>query len=164
VVLALAGGTSTASADPYWLDQAKAACNQEGFRSFFEAFVRSDAVRKRYTATTLTRIEDGKRRQPGPDGHPGFPIALADYTYVAANAPANGRSLPYLRVRFGEAKGGVQQVHWVRIRYEGNGNDRDGQARIIGMIGKPGRLSFQLADSCWQWTEDATGKGVATKP
>jgi hypothetical protein len=147
-------------ADAMWLDQARNACASGSFSAFFQAFVRSQAVRNQHTAETVMRVIDGKRQAILRESYGGFPIALSDNTYVAPGDPPRGATPRYLRVRITDGDAGQRHVDWVRVLYDGNGNDRDGQARVRATIGPPGRLTFQPVGNCWHLSEDASGSGV----
>jgi hypothetical protein len=161
---ACAQTTAAPDVDTNWLSVAGSACNNESFTSFFQAFVRSQAVRSQYTADTVIRVEDRRKNSISRANYTAFPVALSDYTYVAPGAQPRSGTPGYLRLRFTDGEASAKHVHWVRVRYEGNGNDRDGQARVVGTIGKPGRLTFEKAGACWRLVEDARGAGVEPKP
>jgi hypothetical protein len=147
-------------ADAMWLEQARAACTSGSFNAFFQAFVRSQAVRDQYTASTLTRVVDRKPQVVRREAYRSFPVALSDNTYVAPDEQPPGAPPRYLRVTFTKGAAGEHQVNWVRVLYDGNGNDRDGQARVRATVGAPGRLTFRRGGNCWMLSDDAIGKGV----
>ena len=142
------------------LETAGKSCERRDFRTFFDSFIRSPAVRDRYTAATITMTTKGSTRRVARDRYFDFPIALRDYTYIAKSSEGAGpNESEYLRLNFNTANDNRQRIDWVRVRYAGNGNDGDGTAKIEGTIGLPGYLLFNPTKECWELIQDTVYEG-----
>jgi hypothetical protein len=146
--------------DRFWLETAATACENGEFKSFFEAFVRSVAVRNRHMADPIAILANRKSIKLALARYVDFPIAMADYTFVSkASEHAGPNKQEYLHLTFNQSQSSRYRVDWVRIRYAGNGNDADGEAEIAGTYGKPGFLIFEPTQTCWRLIEDNVHDG-----
>lgn len=146
--------------DRYWIGEAAKACKNREFKSLFEAFVRSAAVRDLYTADPITLSTKGEVRQVPRARYFDFPIAMKDYTFISKNSEGAGpNNVEYVRLTFNQSQSNKHRIDWVRIRYGGIGNDADGEAEIIGTYGLPGYLLFEPTDTCWRLTQDSVYEG-----
>jgi len=147
--------------DRFWLEAAATACEDREFKSFFEAFVRSAAVRNRHLADPIAIIANGESIELARKLYVDFPIAMADYTFVSkASEHAGPNKQEYLHLTFNQSQNSRYRVDWVRIRYAGNGNDADGEAEIARTYGKPGFLIFEPTQTCWRLVEDNEHDGA----
>lgn len=147
--------------DRFWLETAATACENGEFKSFFEAFVRSVAVRNRHLADPIAIIANGESIELARTLYVDFPIAMSDYTFVSkASEHVGPNKQEYLHLTFNQSHNSRYRVDWVRIRYAGNGNDADGEAEIAGTYGKPGFLIFEPTQTCWRLVEDNEHDGT----
>lgn len=144
--------------DRYWIDNAAKACVRRDFKSFFESYVRSAAVRGQYTADPIAISTNGNVIQSPLSRYFDFPIAMTDYRYISKNSEGT-QSEEFLWLRFDQSQNGQYRVDWVRVRYAGIGNDAEGEAEIAGTYGLPGYLIFEPNDECWQLIEDSVYEG-----
>ena len=145
--------------DRYWIDEAAKACKNREFKSLFVAFVRSAAVRERYTADPITLSTKGKVRQSPRARYFDFPVAMKDYTFISKNSEGAEPNVEYVRLTFNQSQNDKHRIDWVRVRYGGIGNDAEGEAEIIGTYGLPGYLIFEPTVSCWRLIEDSVYEG-----
>ena len=106
------------------------ACTQEGYRSFFEAFVRSDAVRKKYTSPELIgKVEP-------------FKIALDDFRWTYSGKDNTGNELLDVSI---DHQVDAFKVSFVKAEF----NDED---EVVKRLGTPGVYEFKFIDGCWKLT------------
>ena len=145
--------------DRNWIDQAANACKNREFKSLFEAFVRSAAVRDLYTADPITLSTKGEVRRLPRARYFDFPIAMQDYRFISKNSEGAGPNVENVRLTFNQSQDDKHRIDWVRVRYGGVGNDAEGEAEIIGTYGLPGYLIFEPTDTCWRLIEDSVYEG-----
>ena len=144
--------------DVYWIDNAAKACVRRDFKSFFESFVRSAAVRNRYTSDPIAVSTKGDVIRSPLNRYFDFPIAMMDYRYISKNSE-DTKPTEFLWLTFDQSQSDQYRVDWVRVRYAGIGNDAEGEAEITGTYGLPGYLIFEPTDKCWRLTEDSVYEG-----
>jgi len=144
--------------DRYWIDNVVKSCTRRDFKGFFESFVRSAAVRERYTADPIAVSSKGVVTQSPRNRYFDFPIAMTDYRYISKNSE-NSEPNEFLWLTFDQSQSNKYRVDWVRVRYAGIGNDAEGEAEITGTYGLPGYLIFEPTDKCWRLVEDSVYEG-----
>lgn len=145
--------------DEYWIHEAETACRNSEFKSFFEAFVRSVGVRNRYTRDPIILSTKDTIRQVPRSRYFDFPIAMSDHRFISKNTENGEPDVEFLRLTFNQSQSDKYRIDWVRVRYAGNGDDREGEAEIIGTFGLPGYLIFEPTENCWQLIEDSVYEG-----
>jgi len=136
------------------LNDAATACIQKDFDVFFEKYVWSADVRRRYTAPAILEGAYAAPTRPGvrrPADVQRFEIAMIDYTYVdAASADRNerdGTPVRHLWIEKTPLAGGG----W-RVQYQGaitRPGEGDG-VELIRKIGTPRAYVFVPAAGCWR--------------
>lgn len=144
--------------DRYWMDNAVEACIGSDFKRFFESFVRSAAVRERYTADPITVSTKGNVIQSPLNRYFDFPIAMTDYRYISKNSE-DTEPKEFLWLTFDRSLSDQKRVDWVRVRYAGIGKDDQSEPEIAGTYGLPGYLIFGLTNNCWLLIEDSVYEG-----
>lgn len=119
------------------------ACTREGHWSFFEAFVRWDAVRTRHIADTVSvrsfaQPDREMSRTPGRDV--GFRIALEDYRWVLAGSDQDLDLQPL-------QEGDVLRVQYTPVEL---GPDDE----VVRTLGAPGAYVFERRNGCWELTQE----------
>lgn len=119
------------------------ACTREGHWSFFESFVRWDAVRARHTADTisvrhLSQPDHEVARTPKKDV--AFRIALDDYRWVLAGSDQDLDLQP-------SQDGDVFRVEYTPVEL---GPDDE----VVRKLGAPGAYVFERRNGCWELTQE----------
>jgi hypothetical protein len=150
------GGDDTVS-DAEMLSSAVAAYKADNFDGFFELFTQNDAVRKAHLAP---QIEVRALQQPGKlvrsisgRDYRDYRIAMEDYQYVDAAAPAGRDSHRQIQIKPRLLDGKTWQVGYIKVEYDGKGEGDDPGA-LVRTIGKPGAYVFEFNNGCWQLTRD----------
>lgn len=119
------------------------ACTREGHWSFFESFVRWDAVRARHTADSVSvrsfaQPDREVGRTLGKDV--GFRIALEDYRWVLAGSDQDLDLQPW-------QEGDVLRVQYTPVEL---GPDDE----VVRTLGAPGAYVFERRNGCWELTQE----------
>lgn len=119
------------------------ACTREGHWSFFESFVRWDAVRARHTADSVSvrsfaQPDREVGRTLGKDV--GFRIALEDYRWVLAGSDQDLDLQPL-------QDGDVLRVQYTPVKL---GPDDE----VVRTLGAPGAYVFERRSGCWELTQE----------
>ena len=106
-----------------WEKQAETACNTYDFKGFFEAFLRSDKVRTKYSARQIDRVRDGTSVPVAGSAYNDFPLGMLDYSWVTAESVRrNEAGLPppyeYVELEINIAGDRRARVDWVRMGYK----------------------------------------------
>lgn len=146
---------------------AKDACKFNDFDGFFSAFIRSWAVRERYTAAKVQFGTAGRSR-PMPMrqylDQNNFPIAPMDMSYVTTESANmfdvndNWKSLVFVELAFETASDNRQRVDWVSGKFERNLDPppaylEEGLGKLLEVKNR-GYVLFEPTDSCWELTQD----------
>ena len=156
VLLAQASGSGTADqdlspSDRINLDQAENACMNGDYRTFFNAFAQSAAVREKYSAARITRSvlnAHGKvisSQTLRPEEYRTFPVLLIDYDYKPAKPSRAGDAEEYLDLQFNQSQNNDISVEWSRIHYDGQsagGDDRGNPLDADGKLVPPGTHQY----------------------
>lgn len=120
------------------------ACAQDGYWSFFEAFVRSAPLRARYTADAVSLRS---LAQPGQEtgrvagqNYSGFRLALNDYRWVLAGTDQDVDLKP-------TQQGNVFRVEYTPVEL---GPDEE----VVRVTGAPGAYVFEHKGGCWELTQE----------
>lgn len=157
--------------DRLMLESAAKACRSpgtDGYTTFFEAFARSDAVRKKYAARTINLIQSdpvtGRRTQRRVDGraYREFPIQIVDYDYKTAQPLRPGDDDEYVKLEINQSQSNQISVEWTRVRYDGLSDGGDDRGAAFDLDGRPydparrtdGQLLFEPTDTCWALVAD----------
>lgn len=163
--------------DRLMLESAAKACQSpgaDGYATFFEAFARSDAVRKKYAASTANLIqsdpETGRQTQRRVDGlayvdgraYWEFPIQIVDYDYKPAQPLRPGDEDEYVKLEINQSQSNQISVEWTRVRYGGLSDGGDDLGAAFDLHGRPydparrtdGQLLFEPGDMCWALVAD----------
>jgi hypothetical protein len=142
-------------ADRTMLEQAKVACKNDDFKSFFQAAIYSKPVRARYFTSS---IKTGDGPQSGKNYS--FPFEMMDTYFVTADSVNRAREdWENVVLDINQASDNRVRVDWVRIDYGPGGNDPgadDGGAQLADdkEYGPRGYLLFYPTDICWALVED----------
>ncbi len=120
-------------------------CTQKGYSSFFEAFVKSDSIKKSHTAP-LVKIFSYSKKKEIPGKYDGFKIGLVDYTWVYADATKDASDLQTLSLKQ-TAIGNSLRVDFQKAEF---GADEE----IVKTFGQPGAYVFEIQNGCWQLTQE----------
>jgi len=146
-----------------WEKQAQTACNTYDFKGVFEAFLRSDKVRTKYSARQIDRVRDGTSVPVAGSAYNDFPLGMLDYSWVTAESVRrNEAGLPppyeYVELEINIAGDRRARVDWVRMGYKNGSPDEGGEGDDrTGAYGKPGYLLFYPTDACWELVQDTQG-------
>mgnify|MGYP003430849543 CR=1 FL=1 len=146
-----------------WENQAEAACKNYEFNSFFEAFLRSDKVRAKYSAGQVAKVRDGVSETVAGSAYRDFPLGMLEYSWVTADSVRkNEAGLPppyeYVELEINVAGDRRARVDWVRMGYKNGSPDEGGEEDDrTGAYGKPGYLLFYPTDACWELVQDTQG-------
>lgn len=156
--------------DRILLDMAQNACRTRDHRTLFDAFVKSKAVRRKYSAATIRYIVLGPRgeriseRRFDTANYPSFPVTMQDYAYRPTKPARAGDTGEYLDLQFNQSQNNDLCVEWSRIHYDGQPDDGDDLGNPLDANGKAipkgthpdpeGQLLFRPTADCWEFAED----------
>jgi hypothetical protein len=152
------------------LDQASNACKTEDYRTFFNAFANSKAVRQKYSAAKIRYAVLGphgekiSERNFDAASYPHFPVKMLDYYYKPVKPARAGDADEYLDLQFNQSQSNDFSVEWSRIHYDGQSDGGDDLGNPLDANGKPiskgthpdqeGQLLFHPTADCWEFSED----------
>ncbi|HMT41560.1 MAG TPA: hypothetical protein PKC48_02255 [Sphingorhabdus sp.] len=160
--------TAITESDRLSLQTADAACKRGDPNAFFDAFIQSKAVQKKYTAPaieyvllrpdfTVNRWEEIKAAD-----YADFPMMMVDY-YRKSTRPVRAGDDEHVVIELNQGQNEAFVVEWTRVIYDGKsdgGDDLgtaftlDGQPYRKGESGTDGSLFFETANGCWQLSTD----------
>lgn len=165
-----AAPTSLDEQDRNALEMAERACANRDFQQLFTAIAISPAVRRKYSAPTITSAVLDPRgrvissRDVPANSYEDFPVRQVDFYYKPAKPRAPGDEDEYLDIQFNQSQSDDFSVDWARVHYDGQSEGGDDLGNIIGPEGKPlppgthpdsdGQLLFRPIGNCWQLQED----------
>ncbi len=141
-------------ADQFWLASAERSCEGKDFASFLEAFARSLAVSRRYTADTGKHGEGDRRFGQSAAEYPSPPIMMIDYGWVTAGDLSTGAGGGIdVDLDVDDSDPRLIRVTWTPVRYE---VEDDGESASLSPhpIGDPGVLTFEWTSDCWRLADD----------
>ncbi|MCH2236577.1 MAG: hypothetical protein MK060_01700 [Blastomonas sp.] len=152
------------------LEMAKHACESRDFRALFTAIAVSPAVRRKYSAASITiGVLDSRgkilwTRQVAATAYNDFPVTQIDFYYKPTKHLKAGDEDEYLDIQFNQSQSGDFSVDWARVHYDGQSDGGDDLGNIVGPDGKPlppgmhpfadGQLLFRPVGDCWKLRED----------
>jgi hypothetical protein len=161
--------------DQLMLTEAETACKNGNPNAFFDTFIRSAAVRRKYSAATfdyVLRSTSGgdilsreKIKSTATDlagsGYDGFPIKMVDYYRKPVTALKHGDD-EYVAIELNHSSDSRFVVEWARIYYQGPGEGGDDLGTPFDLDGQPydnagfkdGQLLFYPTSTCWQLVTD----------
>ncbi|MDX8356867.1 hypothetical protein [Sphingopyxis terrae] len=164
------GSVSASELDRNALEMAERACANRDFQQLFTAIAISPAVRRKYSAPTITSAvldPQGRvisSRDVPANSYEDFPVRQVDFYYKPAKPRAPGDEDEYLDIQFNQSQSDDFSVDWARVHYDGQSEGGDDLGNIIGPEGKPlppgthpdsdGQLLFRPIGNCWQLQED----------
>ena len=121
------------------------ACTQKGYWSFFESFVKSEAIRKSHTSPKVVvssysgnaKVE-GKYKQ--------FKIGLFDSSWIYVDPATKSSNVQRLDLK-DELIGNTFRVTYQKVDF---GPDEE----LVKTIGAPGAYVFELQNGCWRLTQE----------
>lgn len=155
--------------DRILLDMAGNACRTGDYRTFFDAFARSKAVRRKYSAAKVQYAVWGagaalSQQSFDGAGYPNFPVRMEDYAYRPVEPARAGDAGEYLDLQFNQSQNNDISVEWSRIHYVGPPTGEEDLGTPIDANGKPipngsypdaeGQLLFRPTADCWEFSED----------
>lgn len=156
--------------DRLMLESAEKACSApggSGYVEFFDAFARSGAVRRKYSAPTIKYVvaeRTGGRVEQTLDAtnYNSFPIVIVDYYRKPAVPSRTGGREEYVEVQFNQSQSGHFSADWTRVHYVGESEGGDDLGKPVDLDGNPydpvrrtdGQLLFNSVGDCWQLVAD----------
>ncbi len=142
-----------------WMEQATNACAAREFDSWFDAFVRSDAVRRRYSAPQIEQRSYASphtlaagRTERAED----FEISLVDYTYADRLSVERWQANPSNPFQPLDIDRQQRADGSVRVQYQPGIFRDDGEGDSLTLLRKTGRPAayiFAPANGCWHLTQ-----------
>lgn len=154
--------------DRMLLREAAAACTDADANAFFDVFIQSAAVRRKYSARTVTfalQTQDSKllrRSEILGSRYLDFPIMMVDYYRKPARPLRPGDDDEYVEISIYKGPQNQLAVEWTRVHYDGRSDGGDDLGNAITLDGKPydpagssdGQLLFRPAGGCWELESD----------
>lgn len=156
--------------DRILLDMASNACKASDYRTFFDSFVKSKAVRRKYSAAKVQYAVLGSqgavisKQSFDGAGYPHFPVRMEDYSYRPVKPARAGDAAEYLDLQFNQSQNNDISVEWSRIHYVGPPTGEEDLGTPTDANGKPipngthpdaeGQLLFHPTADCWEFSED----------
>jgi hypothetical protein len=161
-------GVDDTASDRIALESAATACKAGDPRGFFDAFIQSKAVRKKYSAPsieyvllrsdfTVDRWDEVKA-----DDYAVFPITMVDH-YRKSAQPISADQDEHVVIELNQSQSEAFAVEWTRVTYDGlsaGGDDMgtayrlDGERYMPGNANIDGQLLFVATGDCWQFSTD----------
>lgn len=161
---------SLSESDRNALDMAGNACKSQDYRTFFNAFASSKAVRQKYSAAKVRYAVLGPRGQKISErtfdaaSYPNFPVEMGEYYYKPVKPARAGDADEYLDLQFNQSQNNDLSVEWSRVHYDGQsdggddlGNPLDANGKLIPKgthLDPEGQLLFHPTADCWELSED----------
>lgn len=152
------------------LEMASNACKSQDYRTFFNAFASSKAVRQKYSAVKVRYAVLGphgekiSERTFDAASYPNFPVKMSDYYYKPVKPARAGDADEYLDLQFNQSQNNDLSVEWSRVHYDGRSDGGDDLGNPLDANGKPipkgthldpeGQLLFHSTADCWELSED----------
>lgn len=152
------------------LEMASNACKTQDYRTFFNAFAISKAVRLKFSASQIRYAVLGphgekiSERTFDAASYPSFPVEMLDYYYKPTKPARAGDEDEYLDLQFNQSQNNDVSVEWSRVHYDGQSDGGDDLGNPLDAGGKPipkgshqdpeGQLLFHPTADCWELSED----------
>lgn len=154
--------------DRMLLREAAAACTDADANAFFDIFIQSAAVRRKYSAPNITfSLETQDSRPLRQSEIPGsryrdFPIMMIDYYRKPVRPLRPGDDDEYVEISIYKGPQNQLAVEWTRVHYDGRSDGGDDLGNAVTLDGKPydpagpsdGQLLFRAAGGCWELVSD----------
>jgi hypothetical protein len=154
--------------DRLMLADAARACQSsgaDGYAAFFDAFIRSEEVRRKYSAPKISVARpaasgDGSVTKSTPvSEYHDFPITMEDH-YRRPARPSGPDE--YIEVVMNQSSSNRISVEWTRVRYTGTSDGGDDLGTPVMPDGRPydperqadGQLLFAPTADCWELVAD----------
>jgi hypothetical protein len=154
--------------DRMMLAEAEAACKDQRYEAFFDAFIRSPAVRQKYSAARidhLLRSVSGsdilRRKTIARADYADFPLKMVDY-YRKPVKPLKMFDDEYVQLTFNQSRDNSIAVEWAIVTYQGPSEGGDDLGTPVDLDGKAydpagfkdGKLLFNPTQDCWELVAD----------
>lgn len=158
------------------LGAAEAACKSGDPNAFFDAFIRSKAVQKKYTASSieyvLLQADSSVNRwdEVKAADYDAFPIVMEDY-YRKSAQPLRPGGDEHVAIELNQGQNEAFVVEWTRVIYDGKSSGGDDLGTAYTLDGKPykpgepttdGKLFFKAVGDCWQLSTDTRNHRIYT--
>ena len=164
------GGAQTVSdaSDKISLQAAETACKRQDPKAFFDAFIQSRAVQRKYSAASIEYVQlqsdftVGSREEIKAEKYTAFPITMVDY-YRKAAQPLRKGADEHVMIELNQGQNEAFVVEWTRVTYDGKSSGGDDLGTAFTLDGKPyaaggpgtdGKLLFEPTADCWQLATD----------
>lgn len=121
------------------------ACTPKGYWSFFEAFVRSEVVRKSHTSKQI-EVRSYATNKKIKGNYRQFKIGLVDYRWSYVDPSKDISNFDTLDLKK-NLVGNTFRVDYQKAEY---GPDDE----LLRTFGNPGAYVFELKEGCWQLTKE----------
>jgi hypothetical protein len=139
--------------DKGWVEQAQNACRAGEFEAFFEAFLSSTLVQRRYLASRIKMRWPARSASVPDHQYLRIPIMRYDWQY-ALNQGRPGAEKVKLDI-LADPDGGYR-VSYVRATFNDKG-EGDSPGEIVETFGPVGTLVFESQKGCWRLVEESVG-------
>jgi len=154
--------------DRMQLSTAASACKAGDPKAFFDSFIQSAAVQRKYTAPMIDVSLHGadhkliSKQRVAAASYRDFPIMMQDYYRKPTTPLRAGDQDEYVEIEVNQSQTNRISVEWARVHYDGkseggddlgNALNADGTAYERGQPGD-GQLLFAPTADCWQLVAD----------
>jgi len=155
--------------DQMSLKTAETACKNGDPNAFFDAFIQSKAVQKKYTAASVEKVQlqsdftVNHWEEVKANDYTAFPIKMADY-YRKSTQPIREGDDEHVIIELNQGQNEAFVVEWTRVTYDGKSlGEGDDLGTAYTLDGKPyksgesmtdGQLLFEAAGYCWNFALD----------
>ncbi len=154
--------------DKNMLVTAQTACKSGGHQQFFDAFIQSAAVRRKYSASTIDIITRGpqneivSRDKVRADAYADFPLIMIDYYRRTAKPFRAGDDSEYVQLVTNQSSTNRISIEWARVHYKGISEGGDDLGTPVDLDGAPydpagfkdGQFLFHPTADCWELIEE----------
>jgi hypothetical protein len=154
--------------DKIMLMQAKTACGGGKYSQFFDAFIQSAAVRRKYSAETINYVvraadnEIVSRDEIPANVYLNFPLRMSDYYRKTVTPFRAGDEDEYVELVPNQSQSNRISFEWARVHYVGASGEGDDLGAPQDLNGDPydrqgfkdGRFLFRPTDECWELVEE----------
>lgn len=173
----IAAARPLSESDRISLGMADAACRSEDKAEFFDAFIRSRAVQRKYMAHTIRVSVLGASGEAlsvskiAAADYAGSPIVMHDYYRKAAEPLRAGDLDEYVMISINQSQSNQVSVEWTRVHFDGKSDGGDDLGNAFDLDGQPyeqggrsdGQLLFEPTPECWQLVADIRYRRGATE-
>ena len=167
-IAAVGGAYTLSQSDRISLGAAETACRAKDKAEFFDAFIRSRAVQRKYLAKTINLAVLGSKgetlssRQVAAADFAGSPIIMQDYYRKAAEPFRAGDRDEFVMISINQSQSNQVSVEWTRVHFDGKSEGGDDLGNAFDLDGQPydpsgrtdGQLLFEPTADCWELAAD----------